>query len=47
MSDIQINECVYTVHSIYDLYAADKNGEIIKVVKKSTYERKKNSVMVT
>lgn len=41
MSDIQINECVYTVHPIYDLYAADKNGEIIKIVKKKYLRKEK------
>ena len=34
MSKIKINECVFSVHPIYDLYAADQNGNIIHLVKK-------------
>ena len=34
MSKIEINECVYSVHQIYDLYASDKNGNIINIIKK-------------
>ena len=34
MSKIEINECVYNIHPIYDLYASDKNGNVISIVKK-------------
>lgn len=35
---IQIENGVYKVHPVYDLYAADENGNVIK--KKISYERK-------
>ena len=34
MSNIEINECVYKVHPVYDLYAANEAGEVINIVKK-------------
>ena len=34
MEKIEINKCVYSVHPIYDLYAADQNGNIIHLIKK-------------
>ena len=34
MSKIEINDCVYKLHPVYDLYASDKNGNIINVIKK-------------
>ena len=34
MSKIEVNKCVYSVHPIYDLYASDKNGNIINIIKK-------------
>ena len=34
MSKIGINECVYSVHPVYDLYASDENGNIINIIKK-------------
>ena len=34
MEKIEIEKCVYSVHPIYDLYAADQNGNIINLVKK-------------
>ena len=34
MSKIQIKKCVYNIHPVYDLYAADENGNIINIVKK-------------
>ena len=34
MSKIEINQCVYSVHPIYDLYASDENGNIIHIIKK-------------
>ena len=30
MTKIMIEECVYIVHPIYDLYASSKDGNIIK-----------------
>ena len=33
MSNIKINNCVYKVHPVYNLYASDENGNIIHVVK--------------
>ena len=34
MTKIVIEECVYNIHPIYDLYAADENGNIIHIIKK-------------
>ena len=34
MSKIEIKKCVYNIHPVYDLYAADKNGNIMNIVKK-------------
>ena len=42
MSKIIINECVYNVHPVYDLYASDENGNIIHIIKKNTKQRKQN-----
>ena len=33
MSNIEINNCVYKVHPLYNLYASDENGNIIHLVK--------------
>ena len=33
MSNIEINNCVYKVHPVYNLYASDENGNIIHLVK--------------
>ena len=32
MTTITINKCVYSVHPIYDLYAADSDGNIINII---------------
>ena len=34
MTKITIEECVYIVHPIYDLYASSKDGNIINIIKK-------------
>ena len=34
MTTITINECVYNVHPIYDLYAGSKDGNFISIIKK-------------
>ena len=34
MIRIAINECAYYVHPVYDLYAADKNGNVIHIIEK-------------
>ena len=33
-NNIMINENVYRVHQVYDLYAANENGEVIHIIKK-------------
>ena len=33
MSNIEINNCVYKVHPVYNLYASDENGNIIHLVR--------------
>ena len=34
MTKIEINKCVFYVHPIYDLYAADSDGNIINTIKR-------------
>ena len=34
MNKIEINECVYNIHPVYDLYASDKDGNVINIIKK-------------
>ena len=36
-----MNDCVYSVHPIYDLYASDENGNIINIIKKVPIKGKK------
>ena len=31
MRNIEIKNCVYKVHQVYDLYAANESGEIINI----------------
>ena len=33
MNKITINECVYNIHPIYNLYAVSENGEILHICK--------------
>ena len=43
MTTITINECVYKIHPIYDLYAGSKDGNVIHIIKqvphKGSYNR--------
>ena len=34
MIKVTINECIYNVHPVYDLYASSKDGKIIHIIKK-------------
>lgn len=34
MNNIEFNDCVYKIHLVYDLYAANEAGEVINIVKK-------------
>lgn len=43
MSKIEINNCVYHVHPIYDLCAADKDGNIIHTVKQTPMKGNDNT----
>ena len=47
MSNIKINNCVYKVHPVYNLYASDGNGNIIHLVKQvpSTGNKRKNGYL--
>ena len=42
MSTIEIKNCVYKVHPVYDLYAANEAGEVINIVKKDPMKGCKN-----
>ena len=36
MSKIEIKNCVYKVHPVYDLYAASEDGDVIYIIKKKS-----------
>ena len=42
MSNIEINDCVYKVHPVYNLYASDVNGNIIHLVKQVPFAGQKH-----
>ena len=42
MTTITINNCVFSCHQIYDLYAADCDGNIINIIKKVPHKGNKN-----
>ena len=35
MTKIEVNDCVYNIHPVYDLYGADKDGNILHIIKKT------------
>ena len=41
MDKIEIKNCVYKVHPVYNLYASDENGNIIHMVKQVPFIGKK------
>ena len=41
MRNIEINNCIYKVHPIYNLYASDKNGNIINLTKQVPFAGQK------
>ena len=47
MSNIKINNCVYKVHPVYNLYASDENGNIIHLVKQVPFtgNKRKNGYL--
>ena len=40
---IEIKNCVYKVHPIYDLYAANKEGEVIHLARKEPISQKQRN----
>ena len=42
MTTITIDNCVYNVHPVYDLYASDENGNIIHIINKVPTKGAKN-----
>ena len=46
MSNIEINDCVYKVHPVYNLYASDKNGNIIHLVKQDPFTGTKKKMVI-
>ena len=42
MNKIEIENCVYHIHPVYNLYAADKNGYIISIIKQVPMKTTKN-----
>ena len=43
MTTITINDCVYNVHPIYDLYASSKYGYVINIIKKVPHKGNKTN----
>ena len=41
MTTITINECIYSVHPIYDLYAGSKDGNMINIIKRVPHKGNK------
>ena len=48
MSKIEIENCVYCCHPMYDLYAANKAGHVINIIKKVPHKgnKKRNGYML-
>ena len=48
MNKTVINDIEYKIHPIYDLYGADKNGDIINIVKKVSWKgtKRKNDYLM-
>ena len=42
MTTIKINNCVYKIHPIYNLYAGSKDGRIIHIIKQKPHFGNKN-----
>ena len=42
MSKIIFEKCVFSIHPIYDLYAADSDGNVINIIKKVPHKGNKN-----
>ena len=38
MSNIEIENCIYKVHPVYNLYASDENGNIIHLIKQEPFK---------
>ena len=43
MTTITINECVYKIHPIYNLYAGSEDGKIIHIIKRDTHKGNKSN----
>ena len=48
MSNIEIKNCIFKVHPVYDLYAADEAGNVVNIVKKDCigHKNKNNGYMM-
>lgn len=42
MIKIEIENCVYRIHPVYDLYAADKDGNVLNIIKMVPYKGNKD-----
>ena len=42
MTKIEINDCVYNIHPLYDLYGANEDGYIINIIKKIPIKGNRN-----
>ena len=42
MNNVEINDCIYKVHPIYNLYASEKNGKIVHLIKQIPFVGQKN-----
>ena len=43
MTKIEINDSIYHIHQVYDLYGADMNGNIINIIKRNPMKGYKNA----
>ena len=46
MVKIIIEDRVFSVHPVYDLYAGSEDGNIINIIKKVPHKGNKNNIMV-
>ena len=46
MNKIEIENCVYKVHPVYNLYASDENGNIIHLVKQFPFTGTKKKMVI-
>ena len=46
MSNIEIENCIYKVHPVYNLYASDENGNIIHLIKQEPFKGTRKKMVI-